>query len=78
MDVSSVTAEVTEVPPLQLVDDDFSSYSAGELLFQGPWSAQTGWDVSNGVVRASSDYKRLVLFDNSISNLAAGETVECY
>jgi hypothetical protein len=76
VDVSSVTAEVTEAPPLQLVDDDFSSYSAGGLLFQGPWSAQTGWDVSNGVVSASSDYKRLVLVDSAISNLVAGETVE--
>jgi hypothetical protein len=76
VEVSSVTAEVTDAPPVQLVDDDFSSYSAGELAFQGPWSAQTGWTVSNGVVSATSDYKRMVLLGSSISNLVVGETVE--
>jgi hypothetical protein len=77
VEVSSVIADVTDAPPVELVDDDFSSYSAGELLFQGPWSAQTpGWGVSNGVVSSTADFKRMVLLSNPISSLEVGETVE--
>ena len=59
-----------------IIDDDFSSYTDGDLLFQGPWSAQGGWTVSGGEVTAGTDFQRLVLVDNPINSLAVGQTVQ--